>query len=788
MRKRQARRVLTLVATASLLATTLVVSASATTEVGGHEIEADMEVNTDAFGDVDWIPNDGVAPGGTTVGSETGIFGNGGSSCPTGNTGRPAAFESTTYQATLICDTVDLPGAADANVFVGGAKEDDTSSQLTKSSPVTPKTDLIDAFARGVIDTNNDAWIIAAYEVIPKQGSYHTNVEFNQFVRCVTSGDIVQQADECAAGEQVVPYRTPGDALLAVDIGGSNDPNKKIRLMVFIADDFDNNAATEATYKFGNNATTTFNNADFKAFGANSIDLPVAKVFLNTQTIDCPAWGCYDEGYNVVGTLPPESFVEVAFNISSESDNVCLNNVAFKSRASGQSVTSQLKDTTDEQPFPFCGGLAVQKYIDRDEDGLSTNTDGDPDDPTADPMSQSQVQAVLPADPSTVFGDEDDLSGWSFTVLLGTDEICTGTTDVNGKLASCKDANDDEVDLTSLSPGTYTVRENTPLPTDWQNTDPGGSSPYEQTVTISLGGTETVYFGNTCLISYTVEVTSVPAGVTPRVYYKITPEGGSEGAEKQVDLTESSTTGVFDATLTDLFEIGDAITWTYGTTDDADSTGAKTGNSHTFVAADGYPSCAAEDTVEFADAKLVGFKYKDTDGDGVVDAADKAAPLGGWDFKITGPGLGTTGTTVKSTSLGKIELGGLAPGTYRVTELGTIDGTTATNWERTKPATNDYIDVTLGLGETMDGSETKAPIFLNAPLSEITVGFQDLTGSTDVVIDCDDADDGDIDMNGDASGTDIDTTGQTDEDVTGSNATIKLSQSVVTCTFTITDP
>lgn len=788
----------TTLAIAAMLGALLVsvTGAEALTTVGGHEIEADLESNTEPSGNVDWVPNDGQAPGGAA--GETGIFDTPSEACPPTNAAsgglaaRPNAVVDAAFQATLICDSVSFPGNPDANIFVGGAKEDDPDSQTIKSSPVTPKTDLTHAYARGVIapdsgntpvntgnsatwgDANNDpdAWVIAAYEVIPKQGSYHTNVEFNQKVKCVTgssAGQIVDSVTGCGAGAQVVPFRTAGDVLLAVDIGGSNDPAKKIRLLGFIATG--GTATTNATYNFGNNETQNIANANFSAFGGSAgIDNGVARAAINADVIDCAAWGCFDEGYNLAGTMPAEAFVEVAVNLSAFTPNVCLNNVAFKSRASGQSVTSQLKDTTNPQPFPFCGGLAVRKYIDPAENG--GNGAG-----TDDLTSQTAITAAL-SGVTSPFGTVNDLQGWSINVyrddgatpdeLDATDTlVCTGTTNVNGLVSCSQGANA----LTQLTPGKYHIRELTPLKSGFQNTDPGGTAPFVETVTVGLGSSTTAWIGNTCLMTAAFSITGVPADTPSTLVAWYDTGADADVAGKSANATEVALTGTTTRTGTSarVFKINDKIEVGYSIGSDV-----KVVTTHTFGVADAYPKCRRDVPLSFDAATIVMEKYKDITNNG--KSADDTL-LGGWQFNLyrdNGDGNfdAATDTLVSGSpftgatsgaDLGRATKTGLAPGVYHVTEV------EQTNWLRTTPSTSNLVTLTVGIG----GSQTA--VFANTPLSRVKVEFQDLTGYTDGTITCPTA-----------IGSAGSSTGETNETESVESSTLPVG--TYQCTVVIVDP
>jgi hypothetical protein len=222
-------------------------------------------------------------------------------------------------------------------------------------------------------------------------------------------------------------------------------------------------------------------------------------------------------------------------------------------------VTSQLKDTTGSQLFPFCGGLLIHKFIDVNADGVNN---------TGDVAGQ----------------------GWDFSVTGpngSTSTVCSGTTDATG-LVNCP----------NLLPGSYVVTETQHA--HWTSTNPAGST--SKTVTVTVGNTADVSFGNTCYVQKTFSVTNVLSGYAPYAWYK---QNGST-TQVNVPLTLSGTTA--SATVSDHFTAADTIDWGWGISSPAQQKTVQLGEK---MSAGAYPACAFINTDAFPTVTLAGTKYKD---------------------------------------------------------------------------------------------------------------------------------------------------------------------------------
>ena len=396
-----------------------------------------------------------------------------------------------------------------------------------------------------------------------------------------------------------------------------------------------------------------------------------------------------------------------------------------------------------------CGDLNVVKYIDNDESGtLNTGDNG-----------------------SLVTGDR---AGWSFTVAgpagynSGTG-TCTGTTDADGKLTGCP--------LTGVPAGSYTVTENANTgktigtnSAPFFNTDPGPAPktpPASKTASLSVSGTSTFNFGNSCYATATMSVSSVPAGTTGMfVRYSVNDATFTTTTDVAVPGT-GTTRSVSVGSL----RKGDVVRWKFGINNDANHL---VGGSNITLA--GYPSCAGSGTGAIQTATVSSFKYKDINADGDRDIPDGENGLQGFTFQLKSGA--TVVATTKSASDGTITFSNVTPGSYTIHETGPPTG-----WEQTQPAANGDVSVTVNLGDTA----VTAGSFGNTPLSTIDVDFNSLASllngegpasSTKATratsISC-------TDKNGASVGSVTDTNSLT-------TSSMRLNKSQVTCVITFVDP
>jgi hypothetical protein len=720
-----------------------VVTTALAVPVAGFEIDGDLVA--DADGEVDWAPTDPPTTGATNVidavrdpDDDNDPFTQ---SCTQTVV---SGYES----ATLICDDV----KSDQDTHEGGDKEEDPAGWVYQPSQVTPKTDITNVYALGLIDENNDnaPVLVNALERLPKAGSLNLDFEYNQDVDDTTG----------------IPNRMENDVLVAINLGGkrANDASA-LNVQLFVA---------------GPGGVYDFANPDVDESGDGTLSGNGITAEINSATIDSGPWQSFDDQYNLVDTLPAFAFAEVAVDLEEAAGltNVCLNNVTVRSRAS-ESVTAQLKDTTLPQPFEFCGGLAVEKYIDVDESG--TENTGDVVDETSD--------------------TRDDLDGWAFTIYEGSDttgtEVCSGTTDAAGALSTCLDGNDNEVDLTTLAPGNYTIQEGTPT-SGFFNTDPGTTS-RTKPASVTVGGTTTVKFGNACFIDKKFRVTNVPSDQSGLfAYYEITTDSDGNDVmtptRVEVALTETSSgSGVYEGSENDKFTLKNVITWGFGINQDTSNEQDVEVATGEGFADNGYDTdtnnttthCAKTNSTTFPTSTVQGSKFKDKANLGVKDNDEGDAPAGVvFAFELyeghdADPSTATkvADATYDSTddsdgtapSFGQFQFTGIAPGNYTL-----VEADPPTNWVETFPTAGAY-NVTVELGDTTVSTDTSEPAaaleFGNAPEASFTVDFNDLTGFTDATIDCEDS-------------TDTDVGSQTGDTYTSD----KLLVGTYDCVIVITDP
>ena len=349
--------------------------------------------------------------------------------------------------AKLICD----PAKTDASTFPGGAKESDPPGWLPiQTSQVTPKTDITNVYAFERIDpTTGHAVILNGMERLPKAGDVHFDFEFNQ----ATTG----------TGASTLPDRRVNDLLIAYDLGGSVSTNLgSLRIRVY--------KARAGLACGGTCPGYDYDHPDVDVSGGATLSGSGVTAAMNTATIASGGWKSYDDHYSFVSTIPAFSFAEAAIDVNQalgQSGNLCLNFITVKSRSS-ESVTSQLKDTTGTQPFPFCRNLSGTKF--KDVNGNGVQESGEP-----------------------------GLGGFTFQLLNGSTVLQTATSGTDGTYS-----------FSNVFPGTYTVHEVGQK--GWLQTAPSSG---DRTITVTAGsGSQSIdKFGNTPLSN--VSLTFTPQAVLP---------------------------------------------------------------------------------------------------------------------------------------------------------------------------------------------------------------------------------------------------------------------------------
>ena len=419
----------------------------------------------------------------------------------------------------------------------------------------------------------------------------------------------------------------------------------------------------------------------------------------------------------------------------------------------------------------FCydtvGALVVEKFIDVDADGVLDTAD--------------------------VTSGDANLAGWEFEVYAGSDTsgtlIDTLTTD-----------NDGQTDTIELPAGTYTVLETNTGKTI--TTDVTGGSTTEVTTDnpqsddVVSGETTTYTFGNACLITKTFAIAAAPDTENVTAFYDTNLDDDAISSDAEfVALSDTDGDGTFTGTAPDLFQIGDQIEWGFGVDTDGDGSLADEDpgfiagiSDETFVVADGYPSCLRENQATLDNPQIQATKFKDADDDG--DPADLDGELDGWTIEL----YDSTGTTLLDSGVtgddgdGTVLFEDLTVGaSYVVCE----DLASEPDWLQTYPTDTDTIVSPDDCHEVgpLEIDETVEVEFLNSPLSELRVGFTDLTGSTDATIVCTVPDGDDADSEPDvvySRNTASDAAGEDFDDIVLDDH--RLRQGDVTCVFDVVDP
>ncbi len=598
----------------------------------------------------------------------------------------------------------DSPSGTADESFGQGTKEDTAVPSVVDGSIPPNKSDLkfFGVFQEG----SGGNGFLNMYWSRVQDPSGTTNMDFEFNKRQCTPGQ--SPADPDCTSNGITPIRTAGDLLVIYDLSqGGTRPTLSIREWTGLAW----GAPTDLTAS--NKATGSINTSPIPAADADGL-----------------------------GAHSARTFGEAQLDLSAIFDpNICesFGSVYLKSRSS-DSFTAALKDFVPPAAVNIanCGGLNVTKYIDNDESGTFNTGDNG----------------------SLVTGD---LTGWSFTVAGPGGFSCTGTTDATGNLTGCA--------LGTLAAGTYTITENAnagkTLGTNsspFVNTDPGTAARSKQAV-VTIGGNQTVRFGNTCTETASFSVTGVPAGTTGMfVDYKV-----NGGTTQTVALSTSGSTRT--ASVGGLRR-GDVVTWSFGINNDHTASHLVAGSSITLP---GYPSCAASGSAQFQNATVTALKYKDINADGTRQAVDGENGLQGFSFELRSGA--TVVASTKSTGTGLITFSNVAPGSYTIHEVNRPTG-----WQQTEPAANGNLAVTVNLGDT----SVDAGRFGNTPLSTIDVGFNSLAKLPNA--------DGTPSATDATHATSISCTDKNGADAgssTGNNNTtsnLTLNKSSVTCVITFVDP
>ena len=634
-------------------------------------------------------------------------------------------------------------------------------------------------FADSVCDADTDAddlFMIAGANRGDNEGTQFWGAELNQ-TPPAGFDDLLASA---GADFSLDFNRTAGD-LLAIFDNSSGGNVIDIKIATWDGSTYAEQAATGCTQAPGTNGNSAAQtNGDSDSNTNNAVEAPPWSVPVCDPTVgDGSALGNGNTSNNscrlAAGSATPTSngnhliaerdFFEAVVDLSAYNiPPTCFTSLVFTSRSS-DTVNADLKDVAGGK-VGLCS-LKVQKFIDKDQDGVLDS--GEPTSGT-------------------------DVTGWTFDVYadIGTDPgvvdagdtlVCDNITSGANGLASCDNA----------VAGSYLVVEvNTGTTITVNNVGSIITTPNPQQAVVGQGAT-VVNVGNTCRIKKTFTVTGLPTnGVSSvSVAWTFTGQGltdahGASTAGSPLTLTDAgngtSNDGIWSATTAHVFDVGDKLSWSYT----VNGTITNAGGSHEFTLAEGYPACAAsENTVQASPNTINGFKYKDIDADGIVDAGEAVAAnaLSGWTFTLTKSGDANFSMTDTTDANGFFEFTGLGPGTYTVTE------TEQGDWQSTNGTARSGLTVTLGNTISIDDTGANDPqnnplrAFLNAPEARFDVRFFDLTDSTDASIDC--IKQGGTEVESSDTTTQANSGGTNPETVVVSD---DLLAGTYQCTLVITDP
>ena len=570
-----------------------------------------------------------------------------------------------------------ISGSGDES-FGQGTKEDTAVPSVVDGSIPPNKSDL--KFFGVHQEGTGGGGFLNLYWSRVQEPSGTTNMDFEFNKRQCTPGP---PADADCTSNGLTPIRSSGDLLIQYDLSqGGVNPVLFLSRWIAVGDP----GKTKDDCEASNSLPCWSEKNDLTAAGD-------ATGSINTSVIPASE----SDG---LGEHSARTFGEAQLDLTAIFDpNVCqsFGSAYLKSRSS-DSFTAALKDFVPPAAVNIanCGSLAVNKYIDNDENGsfLAAND------------NQNLVSG--------------DLTGWSFSVSRDAGGFsCTGTTNSSGVLTGC--------DLSTLAAGAYTVTENANASktigtnsSPFFNTDPGttaappaSKTPASKATTVTIGGNQTVRFGNTCFATASFELTGVPSGQSGLfVEYTITagPDANFPATTK-VDLVQQGATTTWTASVPGLRK-GDSISWSFGINKGLANEQKQPVTDP--IVLSGYPSCSGSGSAQFQTTTVTAFKYKDVNADGSRQAATEAG-LGGFSFELRQGA--TVVATTKSTATGDISFANIAPGSYTIHEVNRPTG-----WQQTDPVSNGSLSVTATLG---DPSED-AGVFGNTPLSTIDVEFNPL--------------------------------------------------------------
>lgn len=391
--KRRSRRLLTLVALFGAALTVFFVAASGAT-LSGSTFDAGNGTLTDTT-DHDWNP----------AGSPTGNVG------PIETITCPSTIPGTGTNCGL-----DLVNSGSDESFGQGSKND-TPAPTVVSGQIPPNKDDLSRFYVNQ-ERATDDFLFLAWERSNLLGSAHMDFEFNQLF-C----DPDDEPNDCSANN-VTPDRSEGDFLIDFDFGGSGVPALNIHRWI-TADGGHTTAECEAS-----NTLPCWDEAE--GLGAH------AEASVNTAPVTdhnppgAPrtlAGETKTSGPGGSNVTQSSTFGEAGINLT-ESDvfpqDECVHfgSAYVKSRSSGQSFTSELKDFIAPVPVNIsnCGTVIIRKVT--VPSGDATNSFGYTTDVVTGPATTTSPFSLKDSENNTIVNvlqgsynvTEDDPSSLNYTL------------------------------------------------------------------------------------------------------------------------------------------------------------------------------------------------------------------------------------------------------------------------------------------------------------------------------------------------------------------------------------
>ena len=322
---------------------------------------------------------------------------------PPGNIGPIQPINCAT---SLRCGLDEVKSATD-NAFGQGAKEDDPAPTVV-TGQIPPNKDDLSRFYVNQEKAGSTDFLYLAWERANLLGSAHLDFEFNQSTTPSANG--------------VTPVRTAGDVLITFDFGGSGTPD--LGLLHWVT------SGATSQCEASNSLPCWGNRVDLSAAGFAEGSVNTTDVTDNNPPGNPTV---------LAGDASGSTFGEAAINLSLSGlfppgQCTSLGSVYLKSRSSGSSFVSELKDFIAPIGVHVsnCGEIKIIKHTDpRGNDqnfGFSTNV------PSAGAGAAT-------------FSKAPDTTGATTTFTL------------NDKGNSNADSADNTEDITNVQPGSYTVTE-----------------------------------------------------------------------------------------------------------------------------------------------------------------------------------------------------------------------------------------------------------------------------------------------------------------------------------------